>query len=159
MSTKFNLSIDLFTPDVRDAADVSRVLRDVAAQLGKFVSTTWSPYALSGTIYAEGTKRPIGTWSVDSATEADLKIAVTPTPPSPRPESQRPLQRLDPTWWRKIADGYEQQDGRGRLVRQKTDGKVTGWALYVEGEYFGTWSTFGEAKQRAATATRGTAQS
>jgi len=25
------------------------------------------------------------------------------------------LKLLDPTWWRKVADGYDQQDGRARL--------------------------------------------
>lgn len=62
----------------------------------------------------------------------------------------RPLQRLDPTWWRKVTDGYEQQDGRGRLVRLTTGSRVSGWALYVEGECVGSWPTLREAKDRAA---------
>ena len=57
--TKFNLSIDLFTRDVRDSSDVAQALRDVADRLAKFTSQPWSPYALTGTIYAKGTKRAI----------------------------------------------------------------------------------------------------
>jgi hypothetical protein len=63
------------------------------------------------------------------------------------------LKRLDPTWWRKVTDGYDQQDGRARLVRMKTGDKVTGWALYVDGECVGSWPSLGEAKERAATFT------
>ena len=75
MTTKFNLSIELFTKDVQDAVDVAQALRGVADRLVKFTSLPWSPYALSGTIYAsDGSKRPIGTWSVD--TEA-VKLAIT----------------------------------------------------------------------------------
>ncbi len=77
-NTKFNLSIDLFTRDVRDAGDVAAALRGVAARLDKFASSTWSPYALTGTIYAsDGSKRPIGTWSVDSEAEVGLKLTIT----------------------------------------------------------------------------------
>lgn len=71
MTTKFNLSIELFTQDVQDAVDVAQALRSVADRLVKFTSLPWSPYALSGTIYArDGSKRPIGTWSVDLEAEA-----------------------------------------------------------------------------------------
>lgn len=62
----------------------------------------------------------------------------------------KPLKRLDPTWWRKVPDGYDQQDGRARMVRLKTGDKVTGWALYVDGECVGSWSSLREAKERAA---------
>ncbi len=62
----------------------------------------------------------------------------------------KPLKRLDPTWWRKVADGYDQQDGRARLVRLKTGDKVTGWALHVDGECIGSWPSLREAKERAA---------
>ena len=79
MSTKFTLSIDLFTEDVRDAVDVAQALRGVADRLAKFTSSPWSPYALSGTIYARGLiKRKIGTWSVnDPEAEAGLNLTVT----------------------------------------------------------------------------------
>ena len=66
------------------------------------------------------------------------------------PRATKPLKRLDPTWWRKIADGYDQQDGRARLVRLTTRAKVTGWSLYVDGECLGSWTTLREAKERAA---------
>ncbi len=79
--TKFNLSIDLFTPDVRDAADVAQALRGVADRLAKFTSTTWSPYALSGTIYSKD-KRPIGAWSVETEGTFDLKITTENDPDS-----------------------------------------------------------------------------
>lgn len=72
--TKFNLSIDLFTQDVRDAVDVAKALRGVADRLVKFTSQPWSPYALSGKIYSEG-KRYIGTWSVDP--EATVVLTIT----------------------------------------------------------------------------------
>ena len=62
----------------------------------------------------------------------------------------KPLKRLDPTWWRKVNDGYEQQDGRARLVRRNTGDKVTGWTLYVDGKCVGSWPSFQEAKERAA---------
>ncbi len=39
----------------------------------------------------------------------------------------KPLKRLDPTWWRKVADGYDPQDGRASLVRLTTRDKVVGW--------------------------------
>jgi hypothetical protein len=39
VSIKFNLSINLFTQDVRDAADVAIALRNVADRLGKFTSS------------------------------------------------------------------------------------------------------------------------
>ena len=79
MKTTFNLSIDLFTKDVQDMVDVAQALRGVADRLAKFTSQPWSPYALSGTIYAKDSnpKRPLGTWSVDSNTEARLKLAIT----------------------------------------------------------------------------------
>ena len=67
------------------------------------------------------------------------------------PRATKPLKRLDPTWWRKVADGYDQQDGRARLVRLTTRGKVTNWALYVDGESVGAWPSLREAKERAAT--------
>lgn len=76
--TKFNLSIDLFTQDVQDAVDVAKALRSVADRLCKFTSQPWSPYALSGKIYAEdGSKRCIGSWSVDPEGTNDLKEAHT----------------------------------------------------------------------------------
>lgn len=63
----------------------------------------------------------------------------------------KPLKRLDPTWWRKVPDGYDQQDGRARLVRLKrASGKVTGWALYVDGEWVSSWHNLREAKAGAA---------
>ena len=62
----------------------------------------------------------------------------------------RPLKRLDPTWWSKRPDGYDQQNGRARLVRVKEGTKVVGWALYVDNEWRGRWSSFGQAKQGAA---------
>ena len=62
----------------------------------------------------------------------------------------KPLKRLDPTWWRKAADGYDQQDGRARLVRLKTGAKITGWSLYVDGECLGSWPSLREAKEHAA---------
>ena len=75
MTTKFNLSIELFTQDVQDAVDVAQALRSVADRLVKFTSLPWSPYALSGTIYAsDGSKRPIGTWSVDTEAASGLTI-------------------------------------------------------------------------------------
>ena len=51
-----------------------------------------------------------------------------------------------------MADGYDQQDGRARLVRLKgtTRAKATGWALYVDGECIGSWLSLCEAKERAA---------
>lgn len=61
----------------------------------------------------------------------------------------KPLKRLDPSWWRKVADGYDQQDGRARLVRLKKGEKVVGWTLYVDGECYGTWPTLAKAKERA----------
>lgn len=69
-----------------------------------------------------------------------------------------PLKRLDPTWWRKVADGYDQQDGRARLVRLGTYDKVTGWALYVDDECVGSWPSLREAKERAASRTETEAQ-
>lgn len=72
--TKFHLSIDLFTPDVRDSADVAQALGDVAEHLTKFTTLPWSPYALSGTIYAKNSKDPkraIGSWRVDPGTSDD----------------------------------------------------------------------------------------
>jgi hypothetical protein len=70
--TKFNLSINLFTEDVKDTTDVAKALRGVADKLAKFTSQPWSPYALSGTIYGDG-KRVIGTWSVDPEAVDDLQ--------------------------------------------------------------------------------------
>ncbi len=62
----------------------------------------------------------------------------------------KPLKRLDPTWWAKRSDGYDQQNGRERLLRLKEGAKVTGWALCVDNEYRGHWPAFAEAKRRAA---------
>ena len=62
----------------------------------------------------------------------------------------KPLKRLDPTWWRKVSDGYDQQDGRARLVRLTRANKVTGWALHVDGECMGSWPNLRTAKERAA---------
>ena len=62
----------------------------------------------------------------------------------------KPLKRLDPTWWCKVSDGYDQQDGRARLARLKTGNKITGWTLYVDGECIGSWPSLREAKERAA---------
>ena len=80
--TKFNLSIDLFTTDVRDAVDVAQALRDVADRLAKFSSLPWSPYALQGKIYARESKRCIGTWSVDSDAERGLTLTAENDPDS-----------------------------------------------------------------------------
>lgn len=75
--TKFNLSIDVFTEHVHDAADVAAALRSVADRLTKFTSQPWSPYALSGTIYTRygNVKHPIGTWSVEP--EATIGLTIT----------------------------------------------------------------------------------
>ena len=81
-ATKFNLSIDLFTSDVRDAVDVAQALRRVADKLVRFTSQPWSPYALSGTIYSEVGKRPIGTWSVDPEAAKGLTITAENDPDS-----------------------------------------------------------------------------
>ena len=64
----------------------------------------------------------------------------------------KPLKRLEPSWWRKVADGYDQQDGRARLVRLKRGTKVVGWTLYVDGECFSSrpWPTLAKAKEGAA---------
>lgn len=62
----------------------------------------------------------------------------------------RPLRPLDPTWWCKGPGGYNQQDNRARLVRLKEQTKVTGWALYINDEYRGSWPSLNQAKRRAA---------
>ncbi len=62
----------------------------------------------------------------------------------------KPLKRLDPTWWHRTPSGYDQQDGRARLIRLKQRARVTGWALYIDNEYRGSWSTLVTAKMRAA---------
>jgi hypothetical protein len=67
----------------------------------------------------------------------------------------RPLRPLDPLWWRRRDFGYDQQDGRAQLRRLHDRSTVTGWALYVDGEYRGQWSTLAQAKQRAAELTLG----
>lgn len=64
------------------------------------------------------------------------------------------LRPLDPTWWCRRGLNYEQQDGRARLVRLKERSKTTAWALYVDGEYRGSWSRLGLAKRRAHELTR-----
>ena len=75
MTTKFNLSIELFTRDVQATVDVAQALRGVADRLVKYTSQSWSPYALTGTIYAsDDSKRPIGTWSVDSEATRGLTV-------------------------------------------------------------------------------------
>lgn len=61
----------------------------------------------------------------------------------------RSLQQLDPTWWRKAPGGYDQQDGRARLVRLKERTRVTGWALYIDNVYRGDWPKLEQAKRRA----------
>lgn len=58
----------------------------------------------------------------------------------------KPLKLLAPTRWRKVRDGYEQQD-RARLVRL---GKTAGWILFVDGKCLGRWSSLREAKARAS---------
>ncbi len=73
--TRFNLSVDVFTRDVRDAVDVAQALRGVADRLAKFPSQPWSPYALEGKIYAEESKRQIGAWRLEP--EADLGLTIT----------------------------------------------------------------------------------
>jgi hypothetical protein len=80
--TKFNLSIDLFTQDVRDTVDVAKALRSVADRLVKFTSLPWSPYALSGKIYSEEGKRCIGEWRVDPEAAAGLTITAENDPDS-----------------------------------------------------------------------------
>jgi hypothetical protein len=80
--TKFNLSIGLFTQDVRDAVDVAQVLRGVADRLAKFTTQPWSTYALEGKIYSREGKRIIGTWSVDPETTAGLTITAQSDPDS-----------------------------------------------------------------------------
>ena len=67
------------------------------------------------------------------------------------------MRPLDPTWWRRVATGYEQQDGAGRIYRLKSGSKVTGWSLYVQGEYKGQWPTLGQTKRRAYQITGGVA--
>ena len=64
----------------------------------------------------------------------------------------KPLKRLDPTWWCKTPSGYDQQDGRARLTRLKTKATVTGWALYIDDEFRGSWPTLRQAKEEAAAA-------
>lgn len=75
MSTKFKLSIDLFTPDVQDSVDVAQLLRGVADRLAKFASLPWSPYALSGEIRSRvDRRRVVGTWSVEPEVEISLPV-------------------------------------------------------------------------------------
>lgn len=61
---KFQLTIDLdLSNTMRDSYDVARALRGVADHLSKFVSTNWSPYALSGKI-KDDEGSAIGGWEV-----------------------------------------------------------------------------------------------
>ena len=60
------------------------------------------------------------------------------------------LRPLDPTWWRKAPGGYDQQDGRARLMRLRERDKIVGWALYVDGERRGDWPRLAQAKHEAA---------
>lgn len=87
--TKFNLSIDLFTQDVRDAADVAKALRSVADRLVKYTSQPWSPYALTGKIYNEESKRSIGSWTVDAEGTNDLTMITAANDPDSRVHCSR----------------------------------------------------------------------
>ena len=87
--TKFNLSIDLFTHDVRDAVDVAKALRNVADRLVKFTSQPWSPYALTGKIYSEEGKRCIGSWNVDAEGSNDLTMITAANDPDSRVHCSR----------------------------------------------------------------------
>lgn len=66
---------------------------------------------------------------------------------------------LDVTWWRRDSSGefYTQQDGEARLVKLRNGRKVTGWILYIRGEYRGQWSTLAQAKHRALEISKGQA--
>ena len=87
--TKFNLSIDLFTQDVRDAADVAKALRSVADRLVKYTSQPWSPYALTGKIYSEKSKCSIGSWTVDAEGTNDLTMITDANDPDSRVHCSR----------------------------------------------------------------------
>jgi hypothetical protein len=54
------------------------------------------------------------------------------------------LKTLDPTWWRRTPRGYEQQEGRAKLLRSKA-----GWELYIEGARRGEWTSLRAAKLEA----------
>lgn len=73
--TTFQLTIDVFTKDVRDAGAVAQALRAVADRIGQFTSQPWSPYALEGKICAPETKRQIGAWRLEP--EVDLGLTIT----------------------------------------------------------------------------------
>lgn len=64
-------------------------------------------------------------------------------------EKQTALRPLDPSFWRRVGTGYEQQAGRARLGRLKNRTKTTGWALTIDGVHHGSWPSFGSAKRRA----------
>ena len=65
--------------------------------------------------------------------------------------------RLDPSWWRRTSRGYEQQDGRAKLIRlrYKAGSKAAGWGLYLDGVYLGGWPLLRDAKSNAAKLTEG----
>jgi len=72
---KFDLTIDL--DGGLDQDDVAKALRDVADRLSRFASRPWSPYALSGTVYARGLtsgkKEIVGSWEVKLP---ELRLAI-----------------------------------------------------------------------------------
>lgn len=61
------------------------------------------------------------------------------------------MKPLDPTWWRRHGSGefLTQQNDVARLIKLRTGRKVTGWILYINGDYRGQWSTLAQAKRRA----------
>ena len=61
------------------------------------------------------------------------------------------MRPLDPTWWRRDRSGefYSQQNDFARLVKLRTGRKVTGWMLYIQGEFRGQWPSLDEAKRQA----------
>jgi hypothetical protein len=67
----------------------------------------------------------------------------------------RPLQPLDPTWWRRVSGShhYEQQDGRARMHKLRTGRRVTGWSIYVYEagvtQRICEYPSFAQAKRRA----------
>lgn len=63
---------------------------------------------------------------------------------------RRPLLPLDPTWWRPVRGGYEQQDGRAKIRRILANGRPIRWELWIDDAYRGHWDLFSKAKGGAA---------
>lgn len=59
------------------------------------------------------------------------------------------MKPLDPAWWRRTADGYEQQHGAAKLIRLQSRKRITGWSLYINGVCRGQWRSLEEAKGHA----------